>query len=98
MNPKKVLAYIRDYEQPAQSRHYVMMTALAFITLEIILVWDIIIGESRLKLLGLAGILIAMLLVQVWALKTGHLQQAAIIVSIAIVIVCIAFFKKKKWL
>ena len=91
MNPKKVLAYIRDYEQPAQSRHYVMMTALAFITLEIILVWDIIIGESRLKLLGLAGILIAMLLVQVWALKTGHLQQAAIIVSIAMVVIGLPF-------
>ncbi|MBQ7680157.1 MAG: DegV family EDD domain-containing protein [Butyrivibrio sp.] len=86
LRPKDIYAYIRDYDRPAQNRHFIMMTSLSFITLSIIFVWDIFIGETWIKLGGLILTLIALAVAVVLALRTQRIQLIAGIICFAMIV------------
>ena len=89
MGLKKILRYTRDYSKPASNRNFILMSYIAMITLAIIFVWDLLIGESAIKLVILGGIVLSLFVVPTLALKFDRIQTGAVIASLGILTVAL---------
>lgn len=83
---KKIREYIKDTTIPLQKRCFFLTSITVGITLAVILIWDIFIGESIEKLAVLAMGVLLMFLIVIFSMKFDKIQVGGILISLGVIL------------
>lgn len=83
---KKIREYVKDTTIPLQKRCFFLTSITVGITLAVILIWDIFIGESIEKLAVLAMGVLLMFLIVIFSMKFDKIQVGGILISLGVIL------------
>lgn len=83
---KKIKDYVNDTTIPLQKRCFFLTSITVMVTLGIIFIWDIFIGESVEKLAVLGGGVVLMFFIVTFSMKYDKIVLGGILISIGVIV------------